>query len=210
MKKLRHNRKLLSLKIKLLLIFSFVIFIALFLDNHIRPLVKAVLFNQAQTVSINVINQVVMEELSRLDINYSDIVDIQKDSDGKILAVTTDMKKINSLKSLMTVSIQEKINNMGSQKINVPIGSFTGTDLLNGRGPKISIEVNMSSSVVIEFKSEFVSAGINQTKHKLYLDISTQVFALIPGYPVETVADTNVLIAETIIVGDVPALFAGK
>ena len=210
MKKLRYNRKLFSLKIKLLLIFSFAIFIALFLDNHIRPLVKSVLFNQAQTVSINVINQVVMEELSRLDINYSDIVDIQKDSDGKILAVTTDMKKINSLKSLMTVSIQEKINNMGSQKIKVPIGSFTGTDLFNGRGPKISIEVNMSSSVVIDFKSEFVSAGINQTKHKLYLDISTQVFALIPGYPVETVANTNVLIAETIIVGDVPALFAGK
>ena len=175
-----------------------------------RPLVKSILFSQAQTVSINVINKAVVEELSRLDIDYSDIVEIQKDSDGKILAVSTDMKKVNSLKSMMTIAIQEKITTMDVQKIKIPLGTFTGTEILNGRGPKISVNISMSGSVIMDFKSEFVAAGLNQTKNRLYLDVSTEVMALIPGYPVNTVINTSVLIAETIIVGEVPALFAGN
>ena len=206
----KYRQKKISVKIKLIIIFAFISIIAVLLDFQMRPLVKSLVFSHAQTISINTINQVVVDELSRLDIDYSDIVDIQKDSDGKILAISTDMKKVNSLKSLMTVSIQEKIADMDVQKVKIPLGTFTGTEILNGRGPKISINVSMSGSIQMDFKSEFVSAGINQTKHRLYLSVSSEVLAFIPGYPVETVVSTSILIAETIIVGEVPALFAGN
>lgn len=208
MKNRKYKQKKLSIKIKILIIVAFVSIIAVLLDRQMRPLIKSVVFSQAQTVSTNVINQVVADELSRLDIDYSDIVDIQKDDDGKILAVSTDMKKVNSLKSLMTLSIQDKISTMDMQKTKIPLGTFTGTEILNGRGPKIPIDVSMSGSVIMDFKSEFVSAGINQTKHRLYLDVSSEVLAFIPGYPVNTVVKTSILIAETIIVGEVPAVFA--
>lgn len=174
-----------------------------------RPLIKSVAKSQAQTFSTNVINQVVLDELSRLDIDYSDIVDIQKDNDGKILALSTDMKKVNSLKSTVTMSIQDKIATMDKQEVKIPLGTFSGTELLNGHGPKISVRVSMSGGVVTDFKSEFVAAGINQTKHRLYLDVVTDALALIPGYPVDITVSTSFLIAETIIVGDVPTLFAG-
>lgn len=208
MKNRKYKQKKLSIKIKIIIIVAFVSIIAVLLDKQMRPLIKSVVFSQAQTVSTNVINQVVADELSRLDIDYSDIVDIQKDDDGKILAVSTDMKKVNSLKSLMTLSIQDKISTMDMQKTKIPLGTFTGTEILNGRGPKISIDMSMSGSVIMDFKSEFVSAGINQTKHRLYLDVSSEVLAFIPGYPVNTVVKTSILIAETIIVGEVPAVFA--
>ena len=208
MKNRKYKQKKLSIRIKIIIIVAFVSIIAVLLDRQMRPLIKSVVFSQAQTVSTNVINQVVADELSRLDIDYSDIVDIQKDDDGKILAVSTDMKKVNSLKSLMTLSIQEKISTMDIQKTKIPIGTFTGTEIFNGRGPKIPIDVTMSGSVIMDFKSEFVSAGINQTKHRLYLDVSSEVLAFIPGYPVNTVVKTSILIAETIIVGEVPAVFA--
>lgn len=210
MKNKKYRHKKLSIKIKFIIIIVFISIIAVLLDRQMRPLVKAIVFNQAQTASIKVINQVVVDELTRLDIDYSDIIDIQKDEDGKILAISTDMKKANSLKALIAMSIQEKISTMEVPKVKVPIGTFTGTEILNGRGPKISIDISMSGSVVIDFKSEFISAGINQTKHRLYLDVSSEVLALIPGYPVNTVVNTSVLIAETIIVGEVPALFAEK
>ncbi len=184
--------------------------ISILIDHQMRPLVKSIASTQAQIVSTNVISQVVIDEISRLDIDYSDIVDIQKDETGKILAIKTDMKKVNSLKSSITMSVQEKITTMGKRKINIPLGTFSGTEILNGRGPKIPLSVSMSGSVVTDFKSEFLAAGINQTKHRVYLDVSTEVFALIPGYPVNTAVNTSVLIAETIIVGDVPALFAGN
>ena len=208
MKNRKYKQKKLSIKIKILIIVAFVSIIAVLLDKQMRPLIKSVVFSQAQTVSTNVINQVVADELSRLDIDYSDIIDIQKDADGKILAVSTDMKQVNSLKSLMTLSIQAKISAMEVQKTKIPLGTFTGTEILNGRGPKIPIDVSMSGSVIMDFKSEFVSAGINQTKHKLYLEVNSEVLAFIPGYPVNTVVKTSILIAETIIVGEVPAVFA--
>lgn len=208
MKNRKYKQKKLSIKIKILIIVAFVSIIAVLLDRQMRPLIKSVVFSQAQTVSTNVINQVVADELSRLDIDYSDIIDIQKDADGKILAVSTDMKKVNSLKSLMTLSIQDKISAMEVQKTKIPLGTFTGTEILNGRGPKIPIDVSMSGSVIMDFKSEFVSAGINQTKHKLYLEVNSEVLAFIPGYPVNTVVKTSILIVETIIVGEVPAVFA--
>lgn len=210
MKKPKYKQKKLSIKLKLAIIVVIISILAVLFDRQMRPLVKSVVFNQAQTVSTKVINQVVADELSRLDIDYSDIVDIQKDDDGKILAISTDMKKVNSLKSFMTMSIQEKLNSMDIPKVKIPVGTFTGTEILNGRGPKISIDVSTSGCVDVDFKSEFVSAGINQTKHRLYLGVSTEVFALIPGYPVATVVSTSILIAETIIVGEVPALFAGN
>lgn len=210
MKKPKYKQKKLSIKLKFAIMVIIISILAVLFDRQMRPLVKSVVFNQAQTVSTKVINQVVADELSRLDIDYSDIVDIQKDKDGKILAISTDMKKVNSLKSFMTMSIQEKLNSKDVPKVKIPVGTFTGTEILNGRGPKISIDISTSGCVDVDFKSEFVSAGINQTKHRLHLEVSTEVFALIPGYPVATVVSTSILIAETIIVGEVPALFAGN
>ena len=83
MKNRKYKQKKLSIKIKILIIVAFVSIIAVLLDRQMRPLIKSVVFSQAQTVSTNVINQVVADELSRLDIDYSDIIDIQKDADGK-------------------------------------------------------------------------------------------------------------------------------
>ena len=205
----RCKRRKTSIKVKFIIITALVFIIAVIFDSQMRPLIKSVAKSQAQTFSTNVINQVVLDELSRLDIDYSDIVDIQKDNDGKILAVSTDMKKGNSLKSTVTMSIQDKIATMDKQEVKIPLGTFSGTELLNGHGPKISVRVSMSGGVVTDFKSEFVAAGINQTKHRLYLDVVTDALALIPGYPVDTTVSTSFLIAETIIVGDVPTLFAG-
>lgn len=209
MKKRGYKQKKLSVKKKIIITTIFLSAVAFLLDIQMRPLIKSVIFNQAQTASINIINKVIVEELSRLDMDYSDILDVQKDNNGKILAISTDMKKANSLKSLLAISIQEKLSKLENQEVKVPVGTFTGTEIFNGRGPRINVHMSISGSVVMDFKSEFISAGINQTKHRLYLDVSTEIFAIIPGYPVNTVMSTSILIAETIIVGEVPKLFAG-
>lgn len=199
-----------SLKKKFIIIIIIISVVIVILDMQMRPLIKALTASEAQLVSTNVINKTVVDELSRLDINYSDIVNIQKDESGKILAISTDMKKVNSLKSIITMSVQDKITNMDKQKIKIPLGSFTNTEIFNGRGPRVSVSISMAGQVYTDFKSEFISAGINQTKHRLSLDVSTEVLAFIPGYPVNTAINTSILIAETIIVGEVPAMFAGN
>lgn len=174
-----------------------------------RPLIKSVAKNRAQITSVNAINVAVLEEINKLDINYSDIISIQRNETGKIIAINTDIKKVNNLKASITLAVQDKISGFKKKDLSIPLGTLTGTEIFNGRGPNVPLKLALSGSVLTDFKSNFESSGINQTKHQLYLDISTNVFAMIPGYPVTTAIDTSILIAETIIVGDVPAFFMG-
>lgn len=195
-------------KVFILLSVFFILLIAL--DHHIRPFVKSVASNRAKIVSATLINEAVLEELNKIDINYSDIIFIDKDQNGKIISVNTNMRKINSLKSAITLTVQQRLLSVRKKDFAIPIGTLTKTAFLNGRGPKIPLKVSLNGSVVTTFRSNFESGGINQTKHQLYLDISTKVCAFVPGYPVDTDINTSVLVAETVLLGDVPSFFSGS
>lgn len=178
------------------------------IDWQIRPLVKSVAANQAQIATTRAINDAVQQELSQLSMNYADMVKIERGADQKIVAITTDVNKTNVLKAAISADIQEKLSNGATKKISIPLGTLTGTEILNGRGPMVQMKISIPSSVLTEFHSTFSSAGINQTKHQIYLSVNTKVYALIPGYPTSTTVETNIMIAETVIVGEVPSVFA--
>lgn len=207
---MQRNKKVhrCSFKKKLIIGFSIFIILIIIFDHQMRPLIKSIALNRAQIISTKVINETVLEEISRLDIDYSNVTIFEKDNNGKILAINADMKKINTLKSSVTIAIQKKISCMPKKDLSIPIGTLTGTEILNGKGPDVPMKISLSGSVLTNFRSVFESAGINQTKHQIYLDISTEVFALIPGFPVNTAISTSVLIAESIFMGEVPATFA--
>lgn len=184
------------------------IFLFIMIDNQIRPLVKSVAKNKAQIISTRAINEAVIEELSSKNIDYSDLVSIDRDSNGKVLSISTNVNKTNVLKSEISIAIQNKISSTQARNIGIPIGTLTGTEILSGRGPNVHLKISLPSSVVTEFEGTFTSAGINQTKHEIHLNVHTEIHALIPGYPVTTTVDTNVAVAESIIIGDVPKVFA--
>ncbi len=206
---MRHKKSLHKLKIKkrFWLFLFIILFIIILADHQIRPLIKSIALNRARVTSTQVINETVLEEVSRLDIDYSSITTLERDEKGRIVAINANMKKINILKSAVTISIQKKILHMPKKDLQIPVGTLTGTELLNGKGPSITMEVTLSGSVLTNFRSVFESAGINQTKHQMYLDICAEVFALIPGYPATTAINTSVLIAESIFMGDVPTFY---
>lgn len=188
-----------------IIIFLFILFFLFFLvDLKLRPLIKSVAANRAQVISASIINEVVWEELSKQDVNYSDMVNIEKDSNGRIIAINTNIKKTNLLKTAVCLGVQNKISKINKDTYNIALGTLTGTELLNGRGAKIPLKISLSGSVKADFRSCFETGGINQTKHQLYLDVNTSVFALIPGYPTTSTIDTSILVAETVIIGDVP------
>lgn len=191
-------------KKKILLILLFLTVFLIIIDYQLRPLIKSVAEKQAQIYSTKVINETIEETLEKLNLNYNDIIIAEKDEQGKILSFNTNVRQVNRLKTYITLAVQEKISFIEKKKIKIPIGTLTGTEIFNGRGPSIPLKVSMSGSVITDFRSEFQSSGINQTMHRLYIDISTSVFALIPGYPVTTAVKTTALIAETVILGDVP------
>ena len=192
-----------------ILVFVFVGFIVFFLaDLKLRPLITSVAANRAQVISTTIINDVVHDEISRQDVNYSDIALLEKDPNGHICAINTNIKKINLLKTSVCMAVQKKISEIKNDDYKVALGTLTGTELFNGRGPKIPLKLSLSGSVKANFRSNFETAGINQTKHQLYLDVSTKVFALIPGYPTNSTIETSILVAETVLIGDVPKFLA--
>lgn len=194
---------------KKIFVFSIIIItIFALLDLQVRPLIKSIAENQAKISATNIINDEVLKELSDKSSYYSELVSIKTDNNGKILAVTTDSQKVNVLKSSVSSNIQREMPSSNPQKVAVPLGTLTGVELLTGRGPLINMKVSIPGTVSTDIKSEFVQAGINQTKHQIYISVKTQVNALIPGFPITTTVETSILVSEIVIVGDVPNVYA--
>ncbi len=166
--------------------------------------ITATVAKQAITLSIE---EAIKEKISAQDIEYNDFVTIERDSSGNILGITTNMVNMNQFKSEITTTIQEKLIN-NSSRTSVPIGTLIGGNLLRGYGPGVPLKIGLIGNVDINFKSSFESAGINQTIHKIYLTIHASCYSYLPGMKSESDVDTTVVVAETVIVGEVPSTYA--
>jgi sporulation protein YunB len=182
--------------------------LAILLDSQLRPIIKSITTNQARIKSVNTINRVIADELEKNSVSYSDLVSIERDSNGKVLAITTQMVKMNELKATIITDVQKVLADDGHMDVGVPLGTLLGNEFLHGYGPNIPLRLTLSGNVNADFKSVFESAGINQTRHQIYLNIHTSVYSFLPGFNTTTEVDTNVPIAETIIVGEVPEVVA--
>jgi sporulation protein YunB len=178
------------------------------LDSQLRPIIESITTNQARIKSVDTINGAVTKELNDHGVTYNDLVTVERNSEGKVLAITTNMVKMNELKSAIITNVQEQLRNDNQSDIGVPLGTLLGNDFLHGWGPNVPLKLTLSGNVNADFKSSFESAGINQTKHQIYLNIHTSVYSFIPGFNTTTDVETNVPVAETIIVGEVPEVVA--
>ena len=186
-----------------------IIFIFLLvLDFRLRPMIKSVMSDKAKSVAVHAIDNAVNKELGAQNFKYSDIVQIERADDGKLFGITTNIQKINCLKSCLSNAISNELSKDEIKKIKIPLGSILGTEILSGSGPIISVKLFITGNVVVDFDSELSEAGINQTKHRINLITEVNVAAIIPGYPVETKVKTSITIAETVIVGEVPKVYA--
>ncbi|MCI1964684.1 MAG: sporulation protein YunB [Oscillospiraceae bacterium] len=190
-----------------LFLIGMVVFLLLF-NMQIRPIIESATANEAKIKSVNTINTAVLEELSEDNISYDDLITVERGNDGNVLAITTNMLKMNELKAKIVSDIQDKLNNDTYATVWVPIGTLFGGDFFHGKGPKIALKASLSGNVAAEFNSTLASAGINQTKHQIYLDISTSIYSFLPGFDTTTEVKTNILVAETVIVGAVPQVVA--
>lgn len=179
----------------------------LYIDAKIRPIVKSVASYQARLLVVRYINNSILEVIEEEKITSSDIVKITVGDNGVVSSLQTDMVAINKLKADITTAVSEDLAALQSQTINIPLGNLLGVQFFSGRGPRIAFDVIPASFVQTRFSNEFTSAGINQTIHRLNIEITTSVMAIIPGYTSTTEVTADFCIAETVIVGVVPEAF---
>lgn len=191
------------------LVFLFGVLAAgIFLEAQLVPAVESLTVNAARQAAVSAVNQSVIEKLNEDNITYEDLISLQRDANGKVQTITTNMAKTNQIKAEITQAVQK---NLQQEKIQtgVPLGTLLGSRLLHGRGPDIPLVVTLKGNVESDFKTGFESAGINQTRHQIYLELHTEIYSFIPGLHTATDITTSVLVAETVIVGEVPQLYLG-
>ncbi len=199
-----HPRGHVRWRAVLIIVLFFVLI--LITDKQLRPIIQSITTNQARIKSVDTINTAVAKELQENGVSYNDLVTVERSNSGEVLAITTNMVKMNELKAVIIGDVQQQLGENSHTDIGVPVGTLLGSEFLHGYGPKVPFRVTLSGNVSADFKSSFESAGINQTKHQIYLNIHTSVYSFIPGFNTTTDVETNVPVAETIIVGSVPQL----
>ena len=190
-----------------LLLASLTVF--LLIDARLRPMIRSTAAIQAQSYAAVAAGSNIPEILSQSDIRYNSLVSIKRDADGNIVSVETDAMQINMLKSKINSAVANNLSGLSAKELGIPIGTLTGLALLNGRGPKISTVISITGSAQTSFSHSFSDAGINQTRHQLFLKTTATMLIVFPGETVTAAYTYTNLVAETIIVGKVPGMYAG-
>lgn len=200
----RYNRKNFNKLLIIILSISIITYSIISLQNHFIPLALSMAESKAQRIATVVINETVSEKLAGNNIGYYDLYKIEKNNDGQISAVVSNVIKMNQIKSEITSAIQNKISDIDVQQIGIPLGNLSNNYLLAGRGPKIPIKLMIVGIIEMNFKNSFISAGINQTKHEIVLEAKATITAILPAGRKTAEVYTTIPVAETIIVGNVP------
>ena len=174
------------------------------IDDRLRFITNNYAQNKAKILANTVINQTVSAYLEENEIVYSDLIKINSTGEGKVTSVEFYTVELTKIKSGIISAVQNNINKSDAVVLEIPIGTISGNQYLNNRGPKIRIELQISSAVYSKISSKFMSAGINQTLHQITLTISADVHFIMPWYRSKGNFETDFLLAETIIVGEVP------
>lgn len=187
----------------------FTLFFLIFLIWLIFTKLQPSFIEYAKVYSNNIANEVVNSAVDDVFVKeeYQSLAKIMENSSENIKAIETDTAKINRLKSAIIQSMQKNIDSHKSDTVYVPLGSCSNLYFLAGLGPKVPIRIYPVSIVNADFKESFDSVGINQVKHKLYLDVSMKMSFVGMMFAQADTVETSVLLNETIIVGDTPTYY---
>ncbi|MBQ5504586.1 MAG: sporulation protein YunB [Oscillospiraceae bacterium] len=186
----------------------FVLIIAYVISNIGSMVVELALADATDVITITV-NDVISEKVMDGSIDYSDLVTLEKDADGNITALLTNMANVNYLQSEITGEIVKRFSDMDVTRVDIPIGNLIGGTLLSGRGPKISVDILSVTNVSATLRNEFSSAGINQTRHRIILQVDVGLGILLSGYRDKwDDVQTEITVCETVIVERVPETYA--
>lgn len=191
----------------LLILILLALFLFLF-NRQIKPVVESIASSEAKIKAVTIINGAVLDELDKNGVTYQSLVSVDRGEDGSVLSITTNTVEMNRLKSKIISAVQDCMNKTREETEGIPLGTLMGSHLFHGRGPKIYLRLTLAGNVTADFRSVFDSAGINQTRHQIFLDIHTGVYSFLPGFYASTDVDTNMVVAETVIVGAVPEFVA--
>lgn len=174
-----------------------------FLDKTIAPTVITVADAEIRSKAMEIIYSSIIKEYSK-QFNYDEIIHVEKDSEGNITLLKADSLKLNKIACDVSLDSQKQLKLLGNIGVKVPIGYIFQNNLLSQLGPKVTVYMNPIGYIETKYQSEFESAGINQTRHKIYVQLQAKLRVIIPLKNEDIEVMSEVPISETIIVGKTP------
>lgn len=185
-----------------------VVIIALLFTVKLTPTIAQLALAAATDDITIAVNETVAEVLSDGGMDYSKLVTLEKDEEGNITALVSNVANINILQAKITNAVVQRFTDSDITTVSIPIGNLIGGALLSGRGPRLKLDILSITNVTTGFRNEFTSAGINQTRHQIIMDVEVSLEVLLgPASGTDSVL-TEVSVAETVIVGSVPGTYA--
>lgn len=191
-------------------IFAFFLILFILVVLYIRflatPIVVANTQTQIGSFATKSIN-IAIADIMNQNIAYSELISIVKDGENNISFIEANSVKINILSRTMSKVVMSNFLEQSKVPVKIPLGSFSGISLLSGVGPKLAFNVNPFGEVFCYFTSNFESAGINQTYHKIYMQIELKVNIVFPTKKIVVSSSSDALLCETLIVGKIPEVY---
>jgi sporulation protein YunB len=197
-KNFKKNRAKNTIYIILVMIFLIIVFFI----KAAYPVFVATCENSASSVAVSILNKEVNEVM--LQYNYNDLVNIQKDDSGSVSYIEARIMPINEIVAKITNNIQEELDKTSMISVKINFGSVSGISALSAVSPNFNVALERAGSIEADIKSEFSAVGINQTLHRIYLDLECTIGILTPFETLNKTVSSQVLLTETVIVGSVP------
>lgn len=173
-------------------------------DMKLRPIIKTVGGSALKNTLSNVLDGAVNDMVDELGVRYADMVTIERNGDGEITAVTLNSSYINGYKTELSDGCSDRLARFTETEVPVPVGSLIGGSFFNGKGFCFNIKATIYGFAVTDVESKFESAGINQTRHIIYLNVKASADAYMGLCHLNESVDETIILVETIIVGAVP------
>lgn len=208
--KVKNKKKHLSSinKKKIIKVISLIIVIVLTLKmalNHLEPIFEAMCEEKVKSLATIITNQqstIVMNKYQ-----YEQLYTTEKDSNGNIVIIKSNIVPTNNMISDLTEQIQTEFDKINDEKVKIALGNLSGIYFLSNTGPEISVNVAVTGTVDTELKSEFIAQGINQTLHRVYVNFECNMKIVTPIKSYEKQITNQVIVAEHVIVGNIPGSY---
>lgn len=188
---------------------SLVAFGVLYLIVQVRfaPIVDEIATMTVENKAAGAINDAIDLAIASGELDYDKLITLEKDSNGNVTALKTNMAEANRLKTGILDAISEQIEDISAESLSIPIGSVLLPEVLSGHGPRLPVRILEVASSNATFSGHFIAAGINQTRHQIIITVSIEVIVVTPNGTLRVESSTNAIVAETVIVGQVPQTF---
>lgn len=203
MRRWRTRYRGLSGKTLVLVLFLLLLLIFMILERNVKPALAAIAETRARLLAVEAITEVVESEIVQT-VKYQDLMFIHKDTQSRPVLIQPNTIEISRLAARTAEQVKERLRAQEDQEIQIPLGQVTGSHLLANVGPRIKVSVMPVGSVSVNLINVMEEAGINQTLHKIILEVNAKIKIVVPLLVAETSVQHQVLLSQAVIVGDVP------